>query len=144
MFFLGHCLRIMAPEYFRPNFIYLKISHFTKNNFGIWSWKNYYIRIKKEIEATQMFNLRKFVKYKILLLNVMLSTAFQCNHWKCFGRICKCMDFVKWRETGRSKLLNSKHHKFFKSTYIQNKYQCLIFGIYCDFLNICISKMNRF
>lgn len=63
-------LRIMVPKYFRPNFIYLKAIHVTKNN--CWNKILEKLLYKKKIGTTQMFNLRKLVKYSnIILLNGM-------------------------------------------------------------------------
>lgn len=59
-------LRIMVPKYFRPNFIYLKTIHFTKNN--CWDKILEKLLYKKKIGATQMFSLRELVKYNNILL----------------------------------------------------------------------------
>lgn len=59
-------LRIIVPKYFRPNFIYLKAIHFTKNN--CWDKILEKILYKKKIGATQMFNFRKLIKYNNILL----------------------------------------------------------------------------
>lgn len=113
-------LRIKAPGYFRPNFTCLKASHFTKNNCWDMCLEKWLCKREKR-EATQMFNLRKLVKYsKILLLNVMLY-----SHWKCYRGIVKSVGkvhIVQWRKMERNKLLNSIYviTKFFLSSYIVN------------------------
>lgn len=126
-------LRIKGPEYFRPNFIYLKTSHFTVNN--CWDMNlEKLLCMSKRRRVTQMFNLRKFVKYnKILLLNVMLHSYSRCYRgiFKNMGNV----HIVKWKKMERGKFLACILSQIF-STYIENNYQYLSLLILLLFLKL--------